>query len=186
MLNALRLRLPAVSSALIAVVLSCSAFVVSPASNAAAFGLTHGGCITTATVTFSGKVTTVPQGLEYGINGHGTCASDDTSAPVPSSFSFVGAGGLTVDCGAVVGGSNTAGFLLGGSVGSADATSTTAGTAQSQVWVFVTNSTFAAEFEAVGIFIWSNANEQAACAGAGTSTMSLTGVVVWQDPPPPV
>ncbi|HXA41288.1 MAG TPA: hypothetical protein VNV65_00085 [Candidatus Solibacter sp.] len=159
----------------------CSAAVgaVSPmaATPAHASLVIYGTCTATMTITAGAPITKVPAFIPLGYSGFGTCAGYPF---VTQSMSLSGSGSANVGCDLFETTGSAFNFFFSQTGTTLTQASPGVGTLSSVSFVFpgVNDLTF----DAVGTFAWSNASQQIACATSGTSTVTLTGVIMFQDP----
>jgi uncharacterized oligopeptide transporter (OPT) family protein len=99
---------------------------------------------------------------------------------VTQTVSIQGAGSANIGCGVFDTFGSSFDFFFSSSSPRQTTASPGAGTLSTLIFVFPGLNTLT--FDAVGTFVWSNVGEQTACATGGTSTVTLTGVIVFQDP----
>ena len=137
----------------------------------------NGTCAVTMTISAGAPITKVPAFIPLGYSGAGTCAGYPY---VTESMSLSGSGSANVGCDLLETTGSAFNFFFSQSGTALTQASPGVGTLSSVSFVFpgVNDLTF----DAVGTFAWSNASQQIACATSGTSTVTLTGVIVFQDP----
>ncbi len=129
------------------------------------------------TISAGAPITKVPAFIPLSYTGPGTCEG----YPFVTQTVFIsGSGSANIGCDLF----ETTGSAFNFSFSNTGVASTQGspgvGTLSSVSFVFpgVNDLTF----DATGTFVWSNASQQIACATSGTSTVTLTGVIVFQDP----
>lgn len=130
--------------------------------------------------------TTYP--LKLGVGNPDTFTLADTASPLTCTGGLTGTLDVTGGGQLFLVGTCVGGVMLNGS-GTAtppgrsaiNVNITAAGPSVSQAWTFSAISGVTT-FQAAGAFTWLNTNEITNCAGAGTSTMTLTGALVVEVP----
>ncbi|MEA2684030.1 MAG: hypothetical protein QOK05_2358 [Chloroflexota bacterium] len=136
-----------------------------------------GTCDVTMTISSPLPITKTPAFIGLGYDGLGTCAGYPF---VTQGMSFGGTGYANISCDVFETFGSSFTFVFAKTAGANTSASTGAGTLSSVNFVMPGVNTLT--FDAVGTFAWSNASQQTACATGGIQSVTLTGVIVFQDP----
>ncbi len=137
----------------------------------------NGTCTVTITISAGAPITKVPAFIPLSYSGAGTCAGYPY---VTQGMTLSGSGSANVGCDLFETTGSAFNFFFNQSGTALTQASPGVGTLSSVSFAFpgVNDLTF----DAVGTFAWSNVGQQIACATSGTSTVTLTGIIVFQDP----
>lgn len=168
-------------SVVLALMIAMTATFVGAGRSANAQAVISGTCAVSATLSFSAPIMPIPQVVQYGLSGSSVlnCAS----IPTLTSASFHINGSSVASCAEVTTlfGAGTFGFSSApsASVG----LTTSSGSTSAQQWIFP--GTDPGIFNATATLSWvdSTTNELANCyTRGGTTTMTLVGTLVYEDP----